>query len=325
MPMILDTITPWLSNPLIAPVLAAIFAIRALIVIIRLISVLNVRISLIPRKIADIQMLERTNVSLRDKDTALYCRMKLVSASGGPVANKKADLYFYKGSHRLSGSSFRGQTRCVSDKNGICEFSGIRVYEQGVVDAVFSAGGATAYLNGIDLTDLIVRRNSIPNPNDELFEKKPDRRLGFYNSKLDNILNKSTEIGTDKESRGPKVSSFVIQNIITLILIAVFPIALTKLPVIAALVVCLLDIIIFLVLISSAKSLYGAIKESAKNADKAREDLHKDIIYLYNEILYDLRIIVSDSENVIKKPVDLQEKCIELAMLAGFSEAPVIT
>ena len=320
-----DTVAPWLTHPAVPLIIAALFILRALIVIVRHVSIADSRLSLPPRRAAKIELLERTNVSLRDKDTALYCRIKLTDGAGHPAVNKRADLLFYKGSHRVSSSSYRGSTTCVSDKNGICEFSGIRVFEQGMVDAVIRAGETTAYLNGLDLTSIIIKRNSIPNPKDESFEKKPDRRLGFYNSKLDNILNKSMEISANKEAYRGKKSSCIALNIVSLILIAVLLVTMLKWSVILTLVVCVVDIIVFLAIISKAKSKYGEMRVNRANSDKAREELQKDIIYLYNEILYDLSIMVDDPDDIVKKPIDLQNKCSELAKAADLSEPVIIT
>ena len=311
----------WLSNPIILPIVLAIFIIRFFYVIFRYISVSNLALSFRRQKIANIELLERTNVSLRDKDTALYSRIRLIDSNGRPIANRKVNMVFYKGNNRLSNSSYRGNTCSVSDRNGICEYCGIRVFEQGIINAVVEIDNAIAYMDGIDLTAIIIKRNRIPVLTTELFEKSPDRRLSFYSLKLDHILNKSMDIYTYKKAYKEKMSAYVKFNLINLLTIPILLLPLFNWMRIPTLAICLADLIIFAILISAAKKIYDEIRDNIVNTERTREDLHKDIIYLYNEIYYDLSVIVNDSEAFHEQSPDLQDKCGDLARHIGMDES----
>ena len=318
---ILDDIGRWLSSPMFVTIVAVVFVVRVLYVVLRYISISDIAFSLTKRKAAKIELIERSNVSLRDKDTALYLRLRLTDNNRRPVAHRKVNLLLYKGDHPLSNSSYKGSTFSKTDKNGICEYCGITVFEQGVVNALIEVDNVRVYLDGIDLTSIIIKRNSIQNQAAGVFEKNPDKRIGFYNSKLDSILNKSADINKNKESYKMNKASYFIPNLFCLILIPIFLVSLIGIPVAAVLVIYLVDIIIFGVFTSDAKKKFKEAKVNGKNIRDLREALHKDIIYLYNEIYYDLSALVNDSEVFEKEPVDLQDKCSELARRVSLSDS----
>jgi len=319
--MIMDNISRFLSSPAFVTFVVIIFLIRIVYIVSRYISISDAAFSLTRRKIAKIELLERSDVSLRDKDTALYCRLRLTDDRGRPAAHRKVNLLLYKGNHILSSSSYKGSTHSISDKNGICEYCGVTIFEQGVVNAVAEIDEMRVYLDGIDLTSVIIKRNSIQKPIAGLFEKNPDKRLGFYNSKLDNILSKSADIAANRKAYMINKSSNIILNLFGLIPIVILLVSLFKLPLIAVLVIYIIDIIIFGVLTSGAKKKYGEAKANRANISNFRDILHKDIIYLYNEIYYDLCELVNDSEVFEKEPMDLQDKCCDLARRVSISES----
>ena len=318
---IIDDMGRWLSSPTFVTIVAIIFVIRVLYVVLRYLSISDIAFSLTRRKTAKIELIERSNVSLRDKDTSLYWRLRLTDNNGRPVVHKKVNLLLYKGNHLLSSSSYKGSTFSKTDKNGICEYCGITIFEQGIVNAAIEVDNIRVYLDGIDLTSIIVKRNSIQNQAANLFEKNPDKRINFYNSKLDTILNKNVEIDTNRKSWKVNRASYFIPNLFCLIPIPILLVSLLGIPVVAVLVIYLIDIIVFGVFTSGAKKKFEEAKKNIKNINDLREVLHKDIIYLYNEIYYDLSVLVNDSEVFEKEPMDLQDKCCDLARRVSLSES----
>ena len=319
--MIMDNIGHFLSSPVFVVIVIIIFIMRVLYVISRYISVSD--ITFLPRrqKTVQIELLERSNISLRDKDTALYCRLKLTDNKGRPVVHRKVNLLLCKKNHPLSSSSFKGSTYSISDKNGICEYCGITIFEQGIVNAVLETDRIKAYLDGIDLTSVIIKRNSMQKSITGLFDKNPEKRLGFYNSKLDSILTMSTDIAANRQAHMENKTSNIILNLFGLIPIVILLVSLFNLPLVAVLTIYLFDIILFGVLTSNAKKKYEGAKINIKNISNYREVLHKDIIYIYNELYYDLGALVHDSGAFEKEPMDLQDKCCNLAKYVSINES----